>query len=74
MTKHAADTLGGLAVAQVVSGTMYVSLDEAVGEGMASLSFVKVGRQIRFVADPSAARKSGIRMSSKLLDLAVSVR
>jgi len=55
-------------------GILYIATDESVAPQFASIALVKIGRQIRFVANPAAAKSSGVTLSSKLIDLAVSVR
>ena len=54
--------------------TLIISLEENVASDIASIELVSVGRQVRFVVNPAAARASGVEISSKLIDLAVRVR
>lgn len=53
---------------------LYVALEEGAAPTAAMLELVKVGRQTRFVANPSLARKTGLQLSSKLIDLAIQVK
>lgn len=54
-------------------GTLYVSTDESAFADIASLTIIRVGRQTRFTANPSAAKRSDVQLSSKLLDLAIKI-
>ena len=54
--------------------TLIISVAEDVAPDIASIELVSVGRQIRFVVNPAAAKASGVEISSKLIDLAVQVR
>ena len=55
-------------------GTLYIALSEGLAPNVAMLELIRVGRQLRFSANPSLARKSGLKLSSRLVDLAVRVR
>jgi len=45
--------------------------DSSEGKGGGMIQFVMQGGRVRFAVDDGAARASGVRISSKLLDLAV---
>ncbi len=55
-------------------GTLYVAMSEGLAPDVAMLELIRVGRQLRFSANPSLARQSGLKLSSRLVDLAVRVR
>lgn len=53
---------------------LIIATAEGAGSQIASIELVNIGRQIRFIINPAAARASGVEISSKLIDLAVRVR
>ena len=55
-------------------GTLYIAMSEGLAPDVAMLELIRVGRQLRFSANPSLARQSGLKLSSRLVDLAVRVR
>lgn len=57
-----------------LQNALYIAADEGVATDLTAIELVTVGRLNRFVVNPVAARKSGVEISSKLIDLAVRVR
>ncbi len=55
-------------------GTLYVALEEGLASDMATLELIRVGRQTRFSANPAMAKRAGLQLSSKLVDLAIKIR
>ena len=53
---------------------LIISTEERIAPDIASIELVRVGRQVRFIVNPAAAKASGVQISSKLIDLAVQVR
>ena len=54
--------------------TLIISTVEGTEAESVSIELVNIGRQIRFIVNPAAAKASGVEISSKLIDLAVRVR
>lgn len=65
--------LGHGAAIDVAPGALVVT-DAAVSERRGMIHFVLVSNRVRFHIDQTAARQAGLTMSSRLLNLAVSVR
>ena len=57
-----------------VGNTLVISTVESVEAESVSIELVNIGRQIRFIVNPAAAKASGVEISSKLIDLAIRVR
>lgn len=57
-----------------LGNTLVIAAAEGVGSEIVSIELVDIGRQVRFIVNPAAAKASGVEISSKLIDLAVRVR
>lgn len=66
--------IAGLDLSHSPIHTLYVSTEEGLAPSISAIELVAVGRQTRFNVNPSIAKKSGIEISSKLINLAVKVQ